>query len=259
MTYAVDESNLERQELLADAFEDLSRKLLGRLTVPSDGDTLDAGCGIGRTSQLLADRLPDPGRIVGLDADPDLLEVARDRRPSEGAVEPDYRRGDATNLPFAEDSFDLVFARFLLAHLPEADAAIREFRRVCRPGGTIAVQEPDFASTGAWPPSPAYERAEELARPLFDVKAGRKAWKQLDDAGIRDLDVDAEVIVETEGDTVRRLVTRSLQAIGGPLVEEDVLEPDEYERLLAEARQVEDEERERLVAIYTVYSVWGDA
>lgn len=259
MTYAVDESNLERQELLADAFEDVTRRLLDRLGVPSGAAVLDAGCGIGRTTRLLADRLADPGRVVGLDADPDLLEVARDRRPGEGPVEVDYRTGDATDLPFDDDSFDLVFARFLLAHLPEPDVAVREFRRVCRPGGTVAVQEPDFASTGAWPPSPAYEQAEELARPLFDVEAGRKAWRQLRDAGVRDLDVEAEVIVETEGNTVRRLVTRSLQAIGGPLVEEGVLEVDEYERLVAEARQIEDEDRDRLVAIYTVYSVWGEA
>ncbi len=257
MAYAVDESNLERQELLADVFEDVSRRLLDHLDTPSGAACLDAGCGIGRTTELLVDRLPDPERVVGLDADPDLLEVARDRRPSSDAAEFGYRTGDATELPFPDDSFDLVFARFLLAHLPEPEAAVLEFARVCRPGGTIAVQEPDFASTGAWPPNRAYERAAELAGALFDVEAGRKAWKQLVDTGIRGTEVDAEVIVETEGDTVRRLVTRSLEAIGGGLLEEGVLAEEEYEELVAEARGVEDEDRHRLVAIYTVYSVWG--
>lgn len=258
MEYAIDESNLERQELLGDVFEEVSLALLDRLDVPSGAECLDAGCGIGRTTELIADRLPDPSRVVGIDADPDLLEVARDRRPGGGAVDLAYRIGDATDLPFEDDSFDMVFARFLLAHLSEPDTAVREFRRVCRPGGTIAVQEPDFASTGAWPPSPAYEKAEELIRPVFDVNAGRKAWKQLRDAGVRRPDVDARVIVETEGDAVRRLVTRSLQGVGAALVQEDVLEAEKVERIVADARKVE-QDPDRLVAIYSVYSVWGKA
>lgn len=259
MAYAIDESNLERQELLADAFEEVTRRLLGRLTVPADADCLDVGCGIGRTTALLGTSVPGVRKLVGLDADETLLEVARDRgAPGEG-VEVEYRSGDAADLPFPDDSFDLVYARFLLAHLPDPGPAVEEFRRVCRPGGTVAVQEPDFASIGAWPPSPAYERSVELTRPLFDVRAGRKAWGWLRDAGVADPEVRAEVLVETEGTTVRRLFTRSLQAIGGALLQQGVLPEEEYEELVADARRVEEEDRDRLVAGYTVYSVWGEA
>lgn len=259
MSYAIDESNLERQDLLADAFEGPTRELLDRVTVPDGGRCLDVGCGLGHTSELLAEALPSPEGVVGLDADGDLLEVARDRARDADGVTPEYRQGDAADLPFGDDSFDMVFTRFLLTHLPDPEPAVEEFRRVCRPGGTVAVQEPDFVTVGTWPPSCAYERAEELTDAIFDAHMGRKVWGLLRRAGIDDPEVRAVVPVETEGTTLRRLCTLSLAAIGGALVENGALDEEEHERLVSDARRVEEEDRDRLVAIYTVYSAWGSA
>lgn len=259
MAYAIDESNLERQELLSEVFEPSSRELLDRLSVPDGGEWLDVGCGIGNTTELLLDCLPTPEQVVGLDADEDLLEVARDRVGAGGGLTPDYRQGDAADLPFEDDSFDLVYARFLLTHLSDPGQAVEEFRRVCRPGGTVAVQEPDFVTVGAWPPTLAYEKAEELTDAIFDAHLGRKAWGLFREAGIEDARVRAVVPVEGEGTTLRRLSTLSLAAIGGALVENGVLDEDEHERLVEDARRVEEEDQDRLVSTYTVYSVWGTA
>lgn len=175
MSYTVDESNLRHQELLADVFRSTTIKLLGDLSVPEGAAVLDAGCGIGRTTRLLKNMLPSPDWLAGLDADPDLLEVARDQSQA-GGIDLAYRKGDAADLPYEDDIFDLVFARFLLTHLPDPAGAVEEFRRACREGGVVAVQEPDFASCGAWPPSPAFDRAQELAGALFDTEIGRKTW-----------------------------------------------------------------------------------
>lgn len=259
MAYAIDESNLERQELLAEVFEPSSRELLDRITVPPGGRFLDVGCGIGNTTELLLECLPTPDEVSALDADEKLLEVARDRGGSDAGVAPNYRQGDAADLPFEDDSFDLVFARFLLTHLPDPGQAVEEFRRVCRPGGTVAVQEPDFVTVGAWPPSPAYEKAEELTDAIFDAHLGRKAWGLFREAGIGNAQVRAVVPVEGEGTTLRRLGTLSLAAIGGALVQKGALDEEEHGRLVAAARRVEDEDRDRLVSTYTVYSVWGEA
>lgn len=259
MSYTIDESNLERQELLADAFEDVSVGLLDRLAALPEAECLDVGCGIGRTTELLVDELRRPKRVVGLDADENLLEVARDRGDTETPTEVKFQTGDAADLPFEDDSFDLVYARFLLTHLPDPEPAVAEFRRVCRPGGTIAVQEPDFATVGAWPPSPAYEKAVDLTRPLFDIHMGRKTWGLFRTVGIAEPEVDGEVIVETRGDTVRRLFTRSIEALGGALLQKGVLDEGELEEIVADARRVEEEDGDRFVAAYTVYSVWGEA
>lgn len=99
MSYAVDESNLRRQELLAEVFRPSTEALLGDLSVSKGADVLDVGCGIGRTTRLLGNLIPDPGRVVGLDADPDLLEVARDRSDADGH-DLTYQEGDAAALPY---------------------------------------------------------------------------------------------------------------------------------------------------------------
>jgi SAM-dependent methyltransferase len=262
-TYAVDESNLRRQECLDDAFAPSTHAFLQGLSAPDGAAILDVGCGIGRTTRHLHEHI-SADRIVGLDADPDLLAVARDRTDTDGSVELTYQEGDATALPFDDDRFDLVYTRFLLTHLPDPAEAVQEFRRVCRPGGLVAAQEPDLASLGTWPPSPAYETMREVVGALLDPQMGRKTWTLFREAGIEGPDgtetpeVRAVVPVETDGTALRELYALSIEAAAEGLLHRGEMTPDEHEALIEEARRVEGNP-DQLVAAYTVYSVWGRA
>jgi SAM-dependent methyltransferase len=92
---------------------------------------LDAGCGAGLALSLAAGR----GAIVtGLDASPGLLAVARERLP-----EADLREGDLETLPYADDSFDAVTAFNSVQYAGDPTGALREIRRVARPGARVAV------------------------------------------------------------------------------------------------------------------------
>jgi SAM-dependent methyltransferase len=261
-TYAVDESDHRRQELLADAFASSTRSLLDDHSVSEGAEVLDVGCGIGRTTRLLREHFPEAKRIVGLDADPDLLAVARDRSAPGGSVEVSYREGDAAALPFDDDRFDLVYTRFLLTHLPDPAEATQELRRVCRPGGLVAAQEPDLASLGTWPPSPAYETMREVVGAVLDPQMGRKTWGLFREAGIKGPDgtdtpkVRAVVPVETDGTALRELYALSIEAAMDGLLHQGEMTPDAHEALVKEARRVADNP-DQLVAAYTVYSVWG--
>jgi SAM-dependent methyltransferase len=153
----------------------------------------------------------------------------------------------------------VVYARFLLTYLPELGDAVEEFRRVCRPGGIVAAQEPDFASLGTWPPGRAYETIRQVADALLDPQMGRKTWGLFRNAGIAGPEgsdkpaVRVVVPIETDGTTMRELYTLSVEATAGVLLEKGELEPEEHEALVADARQVE-EDPDRLTAAYTV---WG--
>jgi SAM-dependent methyltransferase len=97
---------------------------------------LDVGCGIGDTDRFLEGRV---GRLAGVDVAPKMLESARARNP--WAEYRDYDAGEP--IPFADESFDVCFAVCVFHHIPRDQRArlVGEMRRVCRPGGLVAIFE----------------------------------------------------------------------------------------------------------------------
>lgn len=107
-------------------------------------DVLDVGCGVGHWGMLLAAVMPADARVTGIDREPNWIEQARSRALARGLDGRfSFRQGDAERLPFPDDSFDLTTCQTLLIHLPDPAAAIAEMRRVTRPGGLVAVAEPN--------------------------------------------------------------------------------------------------------------------
>ena len=93
---------------------------------------LDAGCGGGRTSAWLVEQGAD---VVGLDASPELLRLARERLPSASFVLGDL----AEPLPFEDGSFDVAVAGLVMHYLRDWAPALRELRRVLRPDGVLVL------------------------------------------------------------------------------------------------------------------------
>jgi SAM-dependent methyltransferase len=93
---------------------------------------LDVGCGTGTMLSYLADY----GKAQGVDIDEEAIGYCRERGLT------DVRLGSAETLPFEDGSFDLVTALDVVEHLDDDLAALREFRRVLRPGGTLLVTVP---------------------------------------------------------------------------------------------------------------------
>jgi ubiquinone/menaquinone biosynthesis C-methylase UbiE len=105
---------------------------------------LDVACGTGIVARTAADRVGTTGSVTGVDLNEAMLTVARRLRP-----DLDWRQGDAADLPFDDNTFDVVVCQSALMFFPDATQAIREMRRVCKPGGTVGVQV--FASLDAQP------------------------------------------------------------------------------------------------------------
>lgn len=112
---------------------------------------LDVGCGPGTITLDLAARV-SPGEVVGVDASVAVLDIAR-TAAAEAGVPVEFRTGDAMALPFEDDSFDVVHAHQVLQHLTDPVLALREMRRVTRPGGVVAVRDADYAAMTWFPAS----------------------------------------------------------------------------------------------------------
>jgi ubiquinone/menaquinone biosynthesis C-methylase UbiE len=105
---------------------------------------LDVGCGTGVLLPLLAELATASGTVTGVDYSEEMLEAARTRVASTPlAAGVRLVIGDATSLPFDDDSFDAAHVERVLMHLEDPDTAIREMRRVVRPGGWVVAAEPD--------------------------------------------------------------------------------------------------------------------
>jgi len=123
---------------------DFLRLMAKRWKLDAVRDALDVGCGVGHWGMLLAAVMPEHVRVTGIDREPSWVERATARalaRGLEGRFS--YRQGEAERLPFPDDSFDLTTCQTVLIHLSDPTAAISEMMRVTRPGGLVAVAEPN--------------------------------------------------------------------------------------------------------------------
>ena len=116
-------------------------------------DLLDVGCGPASITADLAE-LVAPGRVVALDSSPSAIEAARATLAARGLLGGvELAVGDVFALPFEDGAFDVVHAHQVLQHVHDPVAALKEMRRVVRPGGTVAVRDAVYSAM-SWFPRP---------------------------------------------------------------------------------------------------------
>jgi ubiquinone/menaquinone biosynthesis C-methylase UbiE len=123
---------------------------------------LDVGCGPGTITADLASRLA-PGRVVGIDPAAAVIETAAVTHVADNLS---FAVGSVYALDHADDSFDIVFAHQVLQHLSDPVAALREMRRVVRPGGLVAVRDSDYGAFVWSPADPVLSRWSQLYHEL---------------------------------------------------------------------------------------------
>lgn len=130
---------------------------------------LDVGCGPGTITADLASRVA-PGEVLGVDRSAAVVARAADR--FDDVTNLSFRVDDVMALDLPDDSVDVVHAHQVLQHLADPVGALRELRRVCRPGGLIAVRDADYAAF-AWAPLDArLDRWLELYRAAARISGG---------------------------------------------------------------------------------------
>jgi len=175
---------------------------------------------------------------IGVDQDPALLEVARSQ--DWGGRRMSFEQGDATSLPFEDDSFDFVFSRYLLVHVPEPVKAIREMLRVAKPGGAVFAHEPDLAFTCCYPPNPAYEQTTAMWAAVFPHPLiGRQLVHLFREAGAISPRAAADASIENGSLDLKRLYRMSFESIGAALVQAGSMKQAEFEERVEEFRLVE--------------------
>ncbi|WP_030855782.1 methyltransferase domain-containing protein [Streptomyces sp. NRRL F-4474] len=154
---------------------------------------LDVGCGPGTITADLAELVAPGGRVTAVDAAEDVLSQARAQvaeRGLDGAVS--FAVADVHALDFPDDSFDVVHAHQVLQHVGDPVRALREMRRVCRPGGVVAARDADYAAMTWYPATPGLDEWLDLYRRVARANGGEpdagrrlRAWAR--QAGFTDV------------------------------------------------------------------------
>jgi len=138
MTKTVQWQKIYEHDLVPTIFGPWSTQTVA-LAVPNEGDSvLDVACGTGIVTRLAAQYVGTHGRVIGLDVDPGMVEVARSL-PAPPGTSIDWEVGDALMLPFPDAMFHIVFCQGGLQFVPDRLTALREMSRVLRPGGRLAL------------------------------------------------------------------------------------------------------------------------
>ncbi len=162
-----------------------------RRHVGSASRILDCGCGPGSITVGLAQWAPD-GQTVGIDIGAEQLDGARALARDLGVKNVAFRQGDIFDLPFEDDSFDVVFSQTVLYHIPEPEKALAEIKRVLRPGGLAALRDAINASILIWPEDPLVRDLGRVVR-LGALRSGgnpdvgRELGALLHSAGFEDV------------------------------------------------------------------------
>ena len=133
---------------------------------------LDIGCGPGSITIGLA-RYAAPGGTVGIDQSEEALTVARALAGEQRVTNVRFQQADVYGLPFADESFDVVYGHQILQHLADPVAALVEARRVLRSGGYLAMRDADYGTMTHHPHFPMIDRWLEVYHQVARANGGQ--------------------------------------------------------------------------------------
>ncbi len=127
--------------------------------------TLEVGCGTGAMMRSLVNKPNFRGRIVGVDQSAAFVEAAKNLAEKSGVSDRlEFRLGDAHQLEWEDAKFDLVIAHTVVSHVVDPHGVIKEFSRILRQGGILAIFDGDYSSlTYAFPDDPELGRRMDHA------------------------------------------------------------------------------------------------
>jgi ubiquinone/menaquinone biosynthesis C-methylase UbiE len=251
-------ARLQRQ---SDELRPDSTALLDRVGIRPGQAAIDLGCGPSGIIELLAERVSPGGRVVGLDADPAHVAMARELARQRGLGNVEIVAADAQRTGLPSGSFDLVHARTLLVTVPRPAAVVAEMVRLARPGGWVAGLEADAGSSLCYPAHPAWDRLCEIFQASFsrngaDLLIGRRLTELYREAGLEDIGVEARAGVYRARDsrrTVRADLVRSMRPM---IVEMGLADERELDELDRTVREHLDDPR-TLVMPHLSFLAWG--
>lgn len=161
---------------------------------------VDVGCGPGFYVDELAEQVGDAGSVAGVDASAPMLEVAAGRTSARSNVA--FHQGDVNALPLPDGGFDAALCVQVLEYVEDVGGALRELRRVVRPGGRVVVWDVDWRTVSWHSDDPARMRRvlEAWDAHLIHPSLPRALAPRMREAGFEDVRAEGHTFATIEGD-----------------------------------------------------------
>ena len=256
---AIASAAVRRLLALHDIYGPAGKRILLRAGLQPGMRVADFGCGIGTVTRTLAEIVGPTGRVVGVDADASQLAQAADTCGTAGLTNISFVEADACATGLPRRSFDLVYCRFLLSHLADRSACLREMYEVLKPGGLIVVEDGDVASATSVPPSvlDAFALLFTLLgrKRGLDSSAANNLCQMVRAAGFFKAQIEMHQPAVSSGEG-RFLLKWSVEEAGPALIDAGLITPDQLQSILTKM-QVATEDPGVLILPPRMSIVWA--
>ncbi|MBN1430513.1 MAG: methyltransferase domain-containing protein [Anaerolineae bacterium] len=226
--------SIKESTRLTDQATTLTELLHADTLYPPGSRVLEAGCGVGAQTIILAGNSPQAS-FTSVDVSEESLAEARRRTQEAGFNNVTFQHADIFALPFPSAYFDHVFVCFVLEHLPDPAGALEALLQVLKPGGSITVIEGDHGSAYFYPDS---DYARRAIRCLVDLQRqaggdsliGRRLYPLLAKAGYREVAVSPRMVYVDAGKPAlvdgftRKTFTAMVEGVGEQAVGQGLID-----------------------------------
>lgn len=231
--------------------------MLEKIGVAAGWRCVDLGCGPGGITSLLSARVGASGHVTGLDADPVFIEHAR----RSAAANTDFVQGDAYGAALPAARFDLVHLRFVASTAGEPQKLLREAIRLAKPGGIVALQEPDMATLNCYPPHAAWDALRAALIGAFaavgsNISLGRELFALARAAGLTDPQYRPFLLGVRSNDAIVDYLPSTVESLRDTVLGHGLMSESALDAALALCR-AHLADPGTVFTMYTVAQVWG--
>src|SRR5215467_96018 len=257
---ATGEKAISRLDLLERIFGTGTRDLLNVAGLRPGMRVAEIGCGIGLTAQWISEKVGASGSVVALDSSSEQLEIASRCAGEVGTKNLSFNQGDAYETGLTRDSFDLVYARFLLCHVADPERALTEMRSLLKPGGTLVCEDHDDGGIFTEPTTHAYKRLVEISNAVnhssgLDSYIGLKLPRLFREVGFIQPEAKLNQIALLRGEE-KRFWELTLREAAPAILAANASTSEELDAISGEMREIAKDES-ILLMLARVTQVWA--
>jgi len=255
------DGEIDRLRMQAAAIEFDAGVMLERIGVAPGWRCLDLGCGPGGIVELLSVRAGPTGRVIALDTDAVLLEHARVLAHGRGLGNVEFVQGDAYRTDLPRGSFDFVHVRFVASTVGRPQDLIGEAVALARPGGIVALQEPDISTLKCYPSHAAWDRLTQVLEQVFvcvgsDVRLAQNLYQLLRRAGLENVQYRPFLVGFRSDDPMADYLPATVESVRRTILRHDLIDEAELNAALAACRR-HMADADTISTYVTVAQVWG--